>query len=91
VTGYFATCARGLEAILARELGLCYVGIALVTDYDVGLASDCHREPVSVEEVFRVSNENISHLKRLIERMVTTMPMERTCDCAEEAEKAVLR
>ena len=25
------------EAVLARELGLCYVSIALITDHDVGL------------------------------------------------------
>jgi 5'-methylthioadenosine phosphorylase len=78
------------EAILARELGICYVGIALVTDYDVGLAAEGHREPVSIEEVFRVFHENVGHVKKLIERLVATMPMERTCSCAAEAEKAVV-
>jgi 5'-methylthioadenosine phosphorylase len=78
------------EAILARELGLCYAGIALVTDYDVGLAAEGHREPVTVEEVFRVFRENIRHVKDLLERLVATMPMERTCDCAAEAERAIL-
>jgi len=78
------------EAILARELGLCYVGIALVTDYDVGLSAEGHRAPVSVEEVFRVFRENISHVKELLSRLVAAMPMERNCECAGEAEKAVL-
>jgi 5'-methylthioadenosine phosphorylase len=78
------------EAILARELGLCYVGIALVTDYDVGLAADGHREPVSIEEVFRVFRENIEHLRGLLERLVASLPTERSCVCAAEAEKAIL-
>src|SRR5438046_2729527 len=41
------------EAVLARELELCYATVALVTDYDVGVAGG---EPVSadlVAEVFR--------------------------------------
>jgi len=28
------------EVILARELGMCYSNVALITDYDVGLADD---------------------------------------------------
>jgi 5'-methylthioadenosine phosphorylase len=78
------------EAILARELGLCYVGIALVTDYDVGLAAETQREPVTIEEVFRVFRENISQLRNLLERLVATLPMDRDCVCRSEAEKAVL-
>ena len=39
------------EAVLARELALCYTSIALVTDLDAGVDSGSH---VTQEEVFRV-------------------------------------
>jgi 5'-methylthioadenosine phosphorylase len=78
------------EAILARELGLCYTGIALVTDYDVGVAGDTARGVVSIEEVIRVFHENVGRVKELIVRMVASLGEERTCDCEEEARRAVL-
>ena len=48
------------------------------------------RGETSIEEVFRVFNENITHVKRLIERLVAILPMERNCACATEAQKAVV-
>jgi 5'-methylthioadenosine phosphorylase len=78
------------EAILARELGLCYTGIALVTDYDVGVAGETSRGVVSIEEVIRVFHENVGRVKELIVRMVASLGEERTCDCEEEARRAVL-
>ena len=41
------------EAWLARELGLCYANVSLITDYDVGVAGD-DRGPVSHEGVLEV-------------------------------------
>ena len=43
------------EAVLARELGLCYTAIALVTDLDAGVEGE---HGVTQEEVFRVFGEN---------------------------------
>ena len=40
------------EAYLARELGMHYAGIALVTDYDTGVEDDAGIAPVSQEQVF---------------------------------------
>ncbi len=74
------------EAILARELGLCYVGIALVTDYDTGVAQG--REPVSIEEVFRVFRENVSQVQSLIRATLPLLDVPRDCTCAEEARRA---
>jgi 5'-methylthioadenosine phosphorylase len=42
------------EAVLARELGLCYTSIALVTDLDAGVEGE---HGVTQEEVFRVFAE----------------------------------
>jgi 5'-methylthioadenosine phosphorylase len=80
------------EAILARELGICYTGIALVTDYDVGVRGLAGRESVSIEEVFRVFNANVEHVKALIMRMIAQLPAPPfSCECAAEAERAILK
>src|SRR5437660_2321803 len=78
------------EAILARELGLCYTGIALVTDYDVGIVAQTGTAPVSIEEVFRVFHANVDRVKSLITAMVGSAGTERACPCEEEARRAIV-
>ncbi len=73
------------ESVLARELGMCYSGVALVTDYDVGLDGVDDIEPVSIEVVFRVLKENIDKVQRLLLRAVPSIPAEPSCRCAEGA------
>ena len=48
------------EAYLARELGMHYAGIALATDYDVGLEDEPGVEPVTHEAVMAVMAENVT-------------------------------
>ena len=71
------------ECVLARELGLCYSGVALVTDYDVGLEGVGGIEPVTMETVFRVLRENIEKVQRLLHRVVPTIPEARSCSCGD--------
>ncbi len=66
------------EAILARELNLCYTAIALVTDLDAGVEGD---HGVTQEEVFRVFAENTERLRSVLLDAVTRLPAERTCAC----------
>jgi 5'-methylthioadenosine phosphorylase len=66
------------EAVLARELALCYTTVALVTDLDAGVAP---HEAVTQEEVFRVFGENIPRLRTTIAGIVTALPTERRCPC----------
>jgi 5'-methylthioadenosine phosphorylase len=67
------------EAVLARELALCYTAIALVTDLDAGVEGD---RGVTQEEVFRVFAENTAKLRVLLLDAVALLPVERTCPCA---------
>src|SRR4051794_29704891 len=67
------------EAVLARELALCYTTIALVTDLDAGVEGD---DGVTQEEVFRVFGENTERLRGVLLDAVTRLPAERTCPCA---------
>ncbi|MBA2324373.1 MAG: S-methyl-5'-thioadenosine phosphorylase [Pseudonocardiales bacterium] len=66
------------EAVLARELALCYTSIALVTDLDAGLNGE---EPVSQDRVFRVFAENTSRLRALLLDVVAALPTDRICAC----------
>ncbi|HEV2889879.1 MAG TPA: S-methyl-5'-thioadenosine phosphorylase [Frankiaceae bacterium] len=66
------------EAVLARELELCYTSIALITDYDVGVPGV---PPVTADEVFRVFSSNNERLRALLDRLVPALPTVRTCAC----------
>jgi 5'-methylthioadenosine phosphorylase len=66
------------EAVLARELALCYTAIALVTDLDAGVASG---QEVTQEEVFRVFGERTAQLRTLLYDVVEGLPVDRSCPC----------
>nr|MDT0659182.1 S-methyl-5'-thioadenosine phosphorylase [Micromonospora sp. DSM 115978] len=68
------------EAVLARELALCYTAIALVTDLDAGVESG---HGVTQEEVFRVFGENTGKLRGLLLDAVAGLPADRTCPCPQ--------
>lgn len=70
------------EAVLARELALCYGPIALVTDMDAGIAGS--DEPaVSQAQVFAEFARNIDRLRTLLTDVVATLPAEQAgCGCA---------
>jgi 5'-methylthioadenosine phosphorylase len=67
------------EALLARELELCYANISLITDYDVGVEGV---PPVTHEEVVRVFTENNERLRELLFAVIPALPPERNCECA---------
>jgi 5'-methylthioadenosine phosphorylase len=69
------------EAILARELEMCYVNISLVTDYDVGLEGDPKVKPVSNDEVMRVFDANLAKLRSLLLKAIELTPPKRSCSC----------
>jgi 5'-methylthioadenosine phosphorylase len=66
------------EAYLARELGLCYGSLALVTDYDVGIEGVA---PVEHTEVMRVFEANLGKLRDALLRAIPAIPGERGCAC----------
>jgi 5'-methylthioadenosine phosphorylase len=67
------------EAVLARELALCYTAVALVTDLDAGVEGE---HGVTQEEVFRVFAENTERLRPLLLDVVAALPTTRDCPCA---------
>ena len=69
------------EAYLARELGICYCGIALITDYDTGVETAPDVLPVTQEQVFAVFENNLDRVRDLIAAMTVAIPRERSCAC----------
>jgi 5'-methylthioadenosine phosphorylase len=68
------------EAVLARELAMCYTAIALVTDLDAGVAGE---RGVTQEEVFRVFGENIERMRPLLFAALAALPAARDCPCPD--------
>jgi 5'-methylthioadenosine phosphorylase len=69
------------EAFLARELGICYAGVALVTDYDTGLEGIPGVEPVTMEAVFDMLARNVERTKSLLVSAIPRIPEARSCAC----------
>ncbi|CAN5839518.1 S-methyl-5'-thioadenosine phosphorylase [soil metagenome] len=75
------------EVVLARELQMCFCGIALITDYDSGIEDVA---PVSAAEVVRVFGESNEKLRRLLVSLVERIPVERGCACGAALTGATL-
>lgn len=68
------------ECYLARELGICYANISLITDYDAGLEGNDEIKPVNEDEVLRVFDENNEKIKKLLFEMIRKIDLNRD-DC----------
>jgi 5'-methylthioadenosine phosphorylase len=68
------------EAVLARELALCYSSIALVTDLDAGVEGD---HGVTQDEVFKVFADNTAKLRSVLLVAVAALPTTRSCPCPQ--------
>jgi 5'-methylthioadenosine phosphorylase len=75
------------EARLAREAGICYATIALVTDYDCWHEEE---EPVTVEQIVGRLRTNASAARALIRAAAAALPPDRSCSCAEAMRNAVI-
>jgi 5'-methylthioadenosine phosphorylase len=71
------------EAYLARELGMCYAGLALITDYDTGLEGVEGIQPVTMDAVFAMLNRNIDRTRQLLFAAIPAIPAEPGCECHE--------
>ncbi|TQF06728.1 S-methyl-5'-thioadenosine phosphorylase [Kitasatospora acidiphila] len=67
------------EAVLARELGLCYTSLALVTDLDAGVTAG---EGVTHAEVLEVFARNVDRLRGVLFKAVEALPADRDCVCS---------
>ena len=66
------------EVILAKELEMSYVNIALITDYDTGF--DGEFEPVTATEAVKVFKENIEKLKSGVFKLIEAIDTSKKTD-----------
>src|SRR3984957_12659757 len=66
------------EAKLAREAEICYVTVAMVTDYDCWHPE---HEAVEVTDIIRVLTQNAGNAARVVAAAARTMPDARNCKC----------
>ncbi len=75
------------EAKLAREAEICYVTIAMVTDYDCWHP---HHESVTVDQIVAVLLKNAENATSVVRETVAALPKGRTCKCGSALAHAVL-
>jgi 5'-methylthioadenosine phosphorylase len=75
------------EAKLAREAEICYVSIAMVTDYDCWHPD---HDAVTVEQVVKVLNTNAENAARVVKKAVAMMPKDRKCKCGSALQHAIM-
>ena len=75
------------EAKLAREAEICYVTIAMVTDYDCWHPS---HDSVTVEQIVAVLNRNAENAANVVRNSVAALGTKRGCKCGEALATAIM-
>ena len=75
------------EAKLAREAELCYVTVAMVTDYDCWHP---HHDAVTVDQVVAVLLKNAENACKVVRHTIAAIPRERGCRCGSALAHALL-
>lgn len=75
------------EAKLAREAEICYVTIAMVTDYDCWHEEE---DPVTVEMLLGYLEKNSGNAQNLIKEVLKILPDEFDCPCQHALQDAII-
>lgn len=75
------------EAKLAREAEMCYVTVAMVTDYDCWHP---HHDSVTVDQIVAVLVKNAENACHVVQESVAAMPMQRSCKCNTALAHAII-
>jgi len=75
------------EAKLAREAEICYVTVAMVTDYDCWHP---HHDSVTVDQIVAVLLKNAENACQVVRQTVAAMPSKRNCKCGAALAHAIL-
>jgi len=75
------------EAKLAREAEICYVTLALVTDYDCWHKG---HDSVTVDMIISNLQQNSRNAQRLIIQTLQVIPEKRNCTCGEALRNALI-
>ena len=75
------------EAKLAREAEICYVSVAMVTDYDCWHPD---HDAVTVTDIIANLNKNAENAAKVVKAAVAAMPTERACKCGSALAHAII-
>jgi 5'-methylthioadenosine phosphorylase len=75
------------EAKLAREAEICYVTVAMVTDYDCWHP---HHDAVTVADIIANLVKNAENACKVVAAAVQGMPAERSCKCGSALAHAII-
>jgi 5'-methylthioadenosine phosphorylase len=75
------------EAKLAREAEICYVTIAMVTDYDCWHP---HHDSVTVDQIVAVLLKNAENASTVVRETIAALPAGRSCKCGSALAHAIL-
>ena len=75
------------EAKLAREAEICYVTVAMVTDYDCWHP---HHDSVTVDQIIAVLVKNAENAAKVVRETVAAMPSARSCKCGSALGHGIL-
>ena len=75
------------EAKLAREAGLCYSTLALVTDFDCWHIDE---EPVTLEAVLEIMHNNVERAQLVLRTLTSMLENIKPCSCCDAAKFAVV-
>jgi 5'-methylthioadenosine phosphorylase len=75
------------EAKLAREAEICYVTIAMVTDYDCWHPD---HDAVTVNQIIANLMKNAENACKVVAQAVATMPRARDCKCGQALSHAII-
>jgi 5'-methylthioadenosine phosphorylase len=79
---------QAVEAKLARELEMCFLPLAFVTDYDCWHHGE---EPVTVEMVVANLNQGVARIKKLLPLVIQALPEKRdACACASALATSII-
>ena len=75
------------EAKLAREAEICYVTVAMVTDYDCWHP---HHDSVTVDQIIAVLVKNAENAAKVVREAVAAHAADRACKCGSALAHAIL-
>lgn len=75
------------EAKLAREAEICFVTIALATDYDCWHQSE---EEVTIDQIIKVMNNNIETSKKILSKTIESLTPDRPCGCGSALQNGIM-
>lgn len=75
------------EARLAREAGLCYCAVAMVTDWDCWKPEE---EGVNVDALLAILRENAQRANETVGHIIASLPRSRSCHCGHALDAALI-